>query len=98
MVMDRMDRMDRGDRGDRGERGDRRRGFSRGKPQIRYQMPKDSVINYKNVALLQKYVNDRGKIVPRRLSGISAKQQRQLTAAVKQARFLALLPTGGFRK
>lgn len=63
----------------------------------RFQMPKGSDIDYKNISLLQKYVNDRGKIVPRRVSGITASEQRQLSRAVKRARFLALLPTGGVR-
>jgi len=43
-------------------------------------------------------LNDRGKIVPRRLSGITAKQQRELTSAIKVARYLALLTTGGVKK
>lgn len=65
---------------------------------LRYQLPKDAVIDYKNVSLLQKYLNERGKIVPRRISDISSKDQRRLAAAIKQARFLALLPTGGVRQ
>jgi small subunit ribosomal protein S18 len=62
---------------------------------VRYQLPKDAVIDYKNVGLLQKFLNDRGKIVPQRITGISTKEQRQLTQAIKMARFLALLTTGG---
>ena len=54
-------------------------------------MPKDADINYKNLGLLQKYINDRGKIVPRRVSGATAKQQRQLLLAIKRARFFGLL-------
>ena len=64
----------------------------------RYQLPKDAVIDYKNIPLLQRYVNDRGKIVPSRITGISAKRQRQLVRAVKRARYLALLTSGGIRK
>ena len=64
----------------------------------KFALPKDTNIDYKNVALLQKYVNDRGKIVPRRISGVSSRQQRQLASAIKQARFLALLTTGGTRR
>ena len=60
----------------------------------RYQLPKDALIDYKNVVLLQKYLNDRGKIVPRRISGIGAKEQRDLCSAIKKARFLALLTSG----
>ena len=66
-------------------------------PLVRYHLPADAVLDYKNVGLLQKYLNDRGKIVPRRITGISAKDQRKLVSAIKKARFLALLPTGRVR-
>ena len=49
-------------------------------------------INYKDVKLLGQFVPERGKILPRRLSGVSARHQRQLQVAIKRARFLALLP------
>jgi small subunit ribosomal protein S18 len=49
-------------------------------------------IDYKAVALLRKFVSERGKILPRRRTGTSAKYQRPLALAIKQARFLALLP------
>jgi len=49
-------------------------------------------IDYKAVALLQKFISDRGKILPRRRTGTCARHQRQLSAAVKHARFMALLP------
>ncbi len=49
-------------------------------------------IDYKDVAKLRKYVSERGKILPRRISGNCAKHQRQLTVAVKRARHIALLP------
>lgn len=65
---------------------------------VKFQLSPDADIDYKNIALLQRYLNDRWKIIPRRLSGISAKNQRQLVQAVKKARFLALLPSGGVRK
>lgn len=50
------------------------------------------MIDYKDVALLKKYISERGKILPRRVSGTSAKAQRKLTVAIKRARNLALLP------
>jgi small subunit ribosomal protein S18 len=53
--------------------------------------PKD-LIDYKDVDLLRKYITERGKILPRRITGLTAKQQRQLTTAIKQARVVALLP------
>ena len=48
-------------------------------------------IDYKNVALLGRFVSDRGKIVPRRRTGVCAKHQRSLAQAIKRARFLAML-------
>lgn len=50
------------------------------------------VIDYKDVNLLRYFITDRGKIIPRRVSNISAKQQRELTLAIKRARVIALLP------
>ena len=49
-------------------------------------------IDYKDVRLLQRYVSERGKIVPSRITAVSAKKQRELAQAVKRARFLGLLP------
>lgn len=66
-------------------------------PLVRYHLPADAVLDYKNFGLIQKYLNDRGKIVPRRITGISAKDQRKLVSAIKKARFLALLTTGRVR-
>lgn len=50
------------------------------------------VIDYKDTRLLQRYVSERGKIVPSRISVVSAKKQRELARAIKRARFLALMP------
>ena len=49
-------------------------------------------IDYKDIKLLKEYITETGKIVPARVSGTSAKYQRQLTRAIKRARHLALLP------
>ncbi len=49
-------------------------------------------IDYKDLDLLRQYITETGKIVPSRITGTSAKYQRQLATAVKRARFLALLP------
>ena len=49
-------------------------------------------IDYKDVRLLQRYVSERGKIVPSRITAVSAKKQRELAKAIKRARFMALLP------
>jgi small subunit ribosomal protein S18 len=49
-------------------------------------------IDYKDVDTLQRFTNDQGKILPRRVTGTSAKHQRQLNRAIKRARFLSLMP------
>jgi small subunit ribosomal protein S18 len=49
-------------------------------------------VDYKDIELLKRYINEQGKLLPRRITGVSAKFQRQLTTAVKRARHLALLP------
>ncbi|MEM7178052.1 MAG: 30S ribosomal protein S18 [Pseudomonadota bacterium] len=49
-------------------------------------------IDYKDVKLLQRYISERGKIVPSRITAVSSKKQRELAKAIKRARFLALLP------
>jgi small subunit ribosomal protein S18 len=49
-------------------------------------------IDYKDVELLRKFITERGKILPRRITGLTAKQQRHLTVAIKRARIVALLP------
>ena len=49
-------------------------------------------IDYKDVAKLRRYITERAKILPRRISGCCAKHQRELTVAIKRARYMALLP------
>ena len=49
-------------------------------------------IDYKDIAKLRKFISERAKILPRRVSGTCAKHQRELTVAIKRARFMALLP------
>jgi small subunit ribosomal protein S18 len=49
-------------------------------------------IDYKNVKLLQRFTSERGKIVPSRITAVSAKKQRELSTAIKRARNLALMP------
>ena len=51
-----------------------------------------AVVDYKDVNLLRKFVSERGKILPRRITGNCAKHQRELTTAIKRARHLALMP------
>lgn len=49
-------------------------------------------IDYKDTKLLQRYISERGKVVPSRITAVSAKKQRELARAIKRSRFLALLP------
>jgi small subunit ribosomal protein S18 len=49
-------------------------------------------IDYKDVKLLQRYISERGKIVPSRITAVCSKKQRELSKAIKRARFMALLP------
>lgn len=53
---------------------------------------KGAVIDYKDTATLRKYISESGKILPRRITGTCAKHQRALTAAIKRARHLAMMP------
>ena len=57
-----------------------------------FTVNKIAIIDYKDAELLKRFISDRGKILPRRVTGTSAKYQRQLTVAIKRARHMALLP------
>jgi small subunit ribosomal protein S18 len=83
----------RGKRGGRSEdRGMfRRRGPGR-KKVCRFCAEKETLIDYKDSRTLSSFVSERGKIIPSRITGNCAKHQRQLTAAIKRARTVALLP------
>jgi small subunit ribosomal protein S18 len=82
----------RGERrpGQGGPRGDRK--FFRRKKVCKFCVEKIDAIDYKDVGLLRQFVAERGKIVPRRLTGVCTPHQRRLTTAIKQARNIALLP------
>jgi len=89
----RPDRPERGDRPDRGPGGrEGGRKFFRRKKVCKFCVEKIDDINYKDVRLLQQFVAERGKIVPRRLTGVCTPHQRRLTSAIKRARNIALLP------
>ncbi|MGN0742745.1 MAG: 30S ribosomal protein S18 [Candidatus Fimadaptatus sp.] len=78
---------DRGDRAARRPRGRRPR-----RKVCQFCVDKVEHIDYKEVMRLRRYINERGKILPRRMSGTCAKHQRQLSIAIKRARAIALLP------
>src|SRR5260370_39902522 len=82
----------RTDRPDAGPARDGGRKFFRRKKVCKFCVEKIDDINYKEVRLLQQFVAERGKIVPRRLTGVCTPHQRRLTAAIKRARNIALLP------
>ena len=90
-----------GDRGDRGGGGDRggdrggggaRRPFFRRRKTCPFSGTNAPKIDYKDVRLLQRYISERGKIVPSRITAVCALKQRELARAIKRSRFLGLLP------
>lgn len=93
-----------GDRERGGDRGDRDqgappsarllgRGFRRPRKKVcPFMADPGSVIDYKDVQLLKRFLSPRGKILPSRITGVSAKYQRKLARAIKRARHIALLP------
>jgi small subunit ribosomal protein S18 len=81
----------RGERGERGERGGRR-SFFRRRRVCKFCTEKIDYIGYKDVKLLTPFIPERGKIQPRRISGVCATHQRALQTAIKRARQIALVP------
>ena len=75
-----------------GQSGGARRPFYRRRKTCPFSGENAPVIDYKDVRLLQRFVSERGKIVPSRITAVSAKKQRELAKAIKRARFLGLLP------
>ncbi len=69
-----------------------RRPFFRRRKSCPFTGPSAPKIDYKDVRLLSRYISERGKIVPSRITAVSAKKQRDLAQAIKRARFLGLLP------
>ena len=70
----------------------RKKGGMRRRKKVCVFCGKDNVIDYKDTAKLKKYVSERGKILPRRITCTCAKHQRALTVAIKRARHVALMP------
>ena len=69
-----------------------RRPFFRRRKTCPFSGPNAPKIDYKDTRLLSRYISERGKIVPARISAVSTKKQRELARAIKRARFLGLLP------
>ena len=69
-----------------------RRPFYRRRKSCPFSGPNAPKIDYKDVRLLSRFLSERGKIVPSRITAVSGKKQRELANAIKRARFLALLP------
>jgi small subunit ribosomal protein S18 len=82
---------DRGDRDDRGGDEGGRRGFGRRKV-CRFCADKNLKVDYKDQGQMKYFLTERGKIIPRRISGNCAKHQREVATAVKRGRMLAILP------
>lgn len=81
------------ERNDRPERSDRRPGGRKGRKKVcAFCVDKVESIDYKDVVKLRRFISERAKILPRRVTGTCARHQRELTVAIKRARHLALLP------
>ena len=72
--------------------GGQRRPFFRRKKSCPFTGPSAPKIDYKDTRLLSRYISERGKIVPSRITAVSALKQRELAQAIKRARFMGLLP------
>ena len=81
------------ERNDRPERSDRRPGGRKGRKKVcAFCVDKVESIDYKDVAKLRRFISERAKILPRRVTGTCARHQRELTVAIKRARQIALMP------
>ena len=77
---------------DRPER-DNRRGGRKGRKKVcAFCVDKVDVIDYKDISRLRRFISERAKILPRRVTGTCARHQRELTVSIKRARYLALIP------
>ena len=91
---ERPERSDRPERaeGEGGFGGNARKPFFRRRRSCPLTGPKAPEVDYKDVKLLSRYVSERGKILPSRITAVSAKKQREMSKAIKRARNLALMP------
>ena len=84
--------MDSPPRSGGGSGGPARRPFFRRRKTCPFSSDHAPKIDYKDVKLLQRFLSERGKIVPSRITAVSTKKQRELSRAIKRARYLGLLP------
>ena len=87
-----MDSQGSSDRGGGRAAAAARRPFFRRRKSCPFSGPNAPKIDYKDTRLLQRFISERGKIVPSRITAVSTKKQRELSRAIKRARFLGLLP------
>jgi len=87
-----FDKEKRGDGPSADRGGPSRRPFFRRRKSCPFSGPKAQKIDFKDTKLLGRFISERGKIVPSRITAVSGKKQRELSRAIKRARFLALLP------
>ena len=92
---ERNERPERNERFDRGQRGGERRRFVSRPKFCQFFTDKNLKIDYKKVDLMGRYINETGKIRPRRQTGACAKHQREIAVAIKNARHIALIPFEG---
>ena len=85
-------RGDRGSAGPGGQQGGKKKFFYRRTRVCKFCVEKIEYIDFKDIKTLQQFIPERGKILPRRISGTCALHQRKLQAAIKRARIAALLP------
>ena len=90
--MEQQQKPERSERPERPERSERPARDRRRRKVCQFCVDKVEHIDYKDTARLRKYVSDRAKILPRRMTGTCAMHQRQLTEAIKRARHVALMP------
>ena len=74
------------------EKSDKRQNRKGRKKVCSFCVDKVECIDYKDVKLLSRYISEKGKIIPSRITNVSAKKQRELARAIKRARYIALLP------
>ena len=86
-----MDREERGERGERDRDAPKKRSMGRRK-MCKFCGDETIKIDYKDASLLKYFITDRGKLVPRRISGNCAKHQRQIATSVNRARMIAVMP------